>query len=720
MSGLIGELKRRNVFRVAIAYLALGWVIVQVTDVAVPALNLPEWVPSLVFFLGLIGFPVALLFAWAFELTPDGLKRSEDVLPEDSVTSNTGRLLEHLSLGLLAIALGFVVWDAYLSSPSDEAPPAAARISEITESADAPPLQASIAVLPFEDMSPAKDQEYFSDGISEEILNLLAKTEKLRVAARTSSFAFKGTNADVKDIATKLDVGNVLEGSVRKSGNTLRITAQLIDGDSGYHIWSETYDRELKDVFSMQDEISGAILGALKFHLLGEQAHAAADTTNMDAYNAFLIGRSRLNQRTREDVLVAQEKFQEAVRLDPDFAPAHSLLAATWIFLGDQWETDSSDRLSPEEVEREAIPALEKALALNPESADAYAIRGLLHTQRYRFKEAGADLDMAIALNPSHALAYLWRSELRFEERNYLAMLADKEQAYALDPMSLEISEGLARDYRNFWRPEDADRIADRMEQLHPGSLPARRTSIQNLTSLGRYAEALPLLKAATKAYPDNERMRSYYAWSFDFLGLQDEALAFGLPDLSMEVHLVRNEPEAARAILEATTPEDERYNAVLWQGMQLEYWHGDNDSLARVVAAYTQELERRGEPWQERCHFDLIQYYRKLGQGDRTEQMMARCRDETVGMLEAGYLCPCSWFNLVLVAILDGQTDEAVRQAHEWLDKGDSYYGVEIQPIFAELKDHPEFPTLLRRNADQIARQQRIYKAQGKGSDNS
>ena len=275
--GLFDELKRRNVFRVGIAYLVLGWVVLQAADVIFPILQFPDWTISFVAVLAILGFPLALFFAWAFELTPEGLKRDHEVDRSESIAHVTGRKLDFAIIGLLVVALGFVVWDSYLSEPGEvvvtETP---AETVETTPVEDAPTATASIAVLPFVNMSADKDQEYFSDGISEELLNLLARVPGLKVAGRTSSFAFRGKDTDLREIGAALNVSTLLEGSVRKSGNTLRITAQLINVADGFHLWSDSYDRELTDVFAIQDEISAAIVQALKTKLgLGSLVAAA-------------------------------------------------------------------------------------------------------------------------------------------------------------------------------------------------------------------------------------------------------------------------------------------------------------------------------------------------------------------------------------------------------------------------------------------------------------
>jgi TolB-like protein len=261
MPKFIEEIKRRNVFKVAVVYIIAGWLTMQVVDVMFPALNIPDWFTSAIAALVIIGFPFALIFAWAFEMTPEGIKLEKDVDRSESITSQTSKKLNGTIIAILAVALGFMLVDKFLLT--DDASEATGEIAAVD-------IKPSIAVLPFVNMSDDKDNEYFSDGLSEELLNLLAKIPALHVAGRTSSFQFKGTNEDLRLIGEKLNVANVLEGSVRQSGTKLRITAQLINADTGYHLWSETYDRELTDVFAIQDEIAANVVSALRLTLLGE------------------------------------------------------------------------------------------------------------------------------------------------------------------------------------------------------------------------------------------------------------------------------------------------------------------------------------------------------------------------------------------------------------------------------------------------------------------
>jgi len=349
MTSFWGELKRRNVVRVAVAYVIVGWLILQFADVLVPLLTLPEWVGRLIFLLLLVGFPLALFFAWAYELTPEGLMKEKDVDRSRSVTDVTGRKLDFIIIGVLVVALVYLGVDKFVPDKQPK--------QETKSVAKAPK---SIAVLPFVNMSADQSNEYFSDGLSEELINLLAKTPGLKVAARTSSFAFKGKNKDIKEIADTLNVEAILEGSVRRDGNEIRVTTQLINAADGYHLWSETYDRELINIFALQDEIAQKIISALHVELgAGTAPSRGRPTENMQAYGLYLqaMERMRLGGQGFPDAIRLAD---EALEQDPNFAEAYQLKAvASWSDAG--WSLTMTDGLA------RAKAAAEKALALKPD-----------------------------------------------------------------------------------------------------------------------------------------------------------------------------------------------------------------------------------------------------------------------------------------------------------------------------------------------------------------
>lgn len=383
---LFTELKRRNVFKVGFGYIVLGWLVIQVADVVVPALSLPEWTITLLLVIGLFGFPFALFFAWAFELTPEGIKPESEVDRDASVTSQTGQKINYAIIGLLSIALSYFVYDKVTTV---ETQPAA------SETTTDPQVNAGIAVLPFVNMSKDPDQEFFSDGITEELLNVLAKVPSIQVASRTSSFQFKGQELGIPAIAEKLQVRYVVEGSVRKAGDTLRITAQLIDSTKDRHLWSEAYDRPLNvdNIFKIQDEISNAIVTALSKELGFAETKVnvvASNTDNLSAYELYLKANSLLRSRIRLDEV--EELLVKAIELDPNYADAWGLRSANTSLLGEYLFSD----LPESELITLAREQAEKALSLDPNQGTALAMKGKLIYDQLNYLDKAPDWSQMI------------------------------------------------------------------------------------------------------------------------------------------------------------------------------------------------------------------------------------------------------------------------------------------------------------------------------------
>ncbi len=434
------ELKRRKVIRVAAAYLVVGWVIIEVASTVAPNLNLPEWTARMVTLLVILGFPLALILAWIFEVTPEGMQVTE---------GRTGSKRFYAIVALVtAAALGWTLWP---TSESEQAPvqaeadgsdesAGAARATSDPAPRPAVPARASaeksVAVLPFVNMSADPENEFFADGISEELLNVLVKVDDIGVASRTSSFAYKGRELGAAVIAEELNVNHILEGSVRKAGNRVRITAQLIDAVNDRHLWSETYDRELTDIFAIQDEIANAIVAALRGTLGSGQAERAvtvrADTGNLDAYERYLKARELFLTRTSLDESV--RLYEEVVALDPEFARGWEGLAAAAAVIID-WE-GAYPGTDVEAMNTRALDAAERALAIDPALAMPWAVRALL--MQYRtpipFAETIGLMDRALNADPMLASVYLWRAitwvNLGFMDR----AVADLDACLAVDP----------------------------------------------------------------------------------------------------------------------------------------------------------------------------------------------------------------------------------------------------------------------------------------------
>src|SRR5947199_6840218 len=366
---VFSELKRRNVYKVAVAYAVVGWLLVQVATQVFPFFEIPNWAVRLVVLAIVIGFPVALAIAWAFELTPEGLKRTEEVDPFDSrsgqvLTAAAQRPCHRAWIFVVIIAGAMSLGLFFLGRFT--APSKQSGANEVSSK--------SIAVLPFVNMSSDKEQDYFSDGLSEELLNQLAQVPQLRVIARTSSFSFKGKEVDVATIARTLNVANVLEGSVRKSANTLRVTAQLVRASDSSHLWSQTYDRDLTDVFKVQDEIADKVVGALKVtQLPTHELPKAKRMNNPEAYQQYLQGRYYLNRFSIADFEKARAFLERACQLDPSFPLAWAALSRVWVL-----KTGWSDKLTRAQFGAgltRARDAAERALQLDPNLPEALSAR---------------------------------------------------------------------------------------------------------------------------------------------------------------------------------------------------------------------------------------------------------------------------------------------------------------------------------------------------------
>ena len=450
---LLTELKRRNVIRMAGLYLVGAWLITQVSSTVLPMFDAPAWLPRSVVILLAIGFVPALVFSWVFELTPQGLKRDAEVKPEESIAPRTGRRMDRLIIAMLILALVYFAFDKFVLAPRRDASLIASMAKPAHDAAAAPADEAvdgkSIAVLPFTDLSPAHDQEYFSDGMAEEILNALAQVRDLKVAGRTSSFHFKGMNEDLRTIGKTLGVASVLEGSVRKQGDKVRITAQLIRASNGFHLWSNSYDGDLKDVFELQERIARAITDQLQAVIAGDQKSRLVPvaTSSPEAYELYLQATAVFNHRDGALMSDAIAKLQQAIRLDPKFARAHARLASLSAIVGAYTEVDQEQALAT--AERAANVASE----LDPTLAEPHAALGTIHGYRRRWIAARVELERATTLDPNDSNAMFWRG-LALVDTGYVTDgIAAIDRALAIDPL---LQNALA--WRAFWWFNAGDR----------------------------------------------------------------------------------------------------------------------------------------------------------------------------------------------------------------------------------------------------------------------
>ncbi len=512
------ELKRRNVFRVGIAYVITAWLVLQVADIVLDNIEAPHWLMQAIMLLLAMGLPLVLVFAWAFELTPEGLKKEKDVDRTQSISHHTGRKLDRSIIVILALALGYFAWDKFSQKGSEPF-----LTEENLPTVDGAPAKRaltplkSLAVLPFVDMSPAKDNEYFTDGLTEELLNILAQIKNLQVAGRTSSFAFKDKTEDLRDIGKKLNVNTLLEGSVRKDDKNqrIRVTVQLINVEDGFHLWSDTYDRDLDDIFAIQEDIARQVAEALKVNLLGEDENriAAHTRTGMNAYDLYLQGLQSLNLYSFESLREAERLLKESLSIDPDYLPTKVALARAWV---DQAQTGAMP--APEAFAR-ANPLLDEILAEDPGNSDAYGYRG--HIQEYERKSAAArkSFEQALDANPRNAHALTRYGRFLFENDEVEEGLAYLQQASRIEPYDTTVQWELCMTSAKLADVAAATRECGRIGEIQPGS-PMQFYGMGYLTLFrGEMAANLYWQSKAIEADPADPELRAGAALTWLDLG---------------------------------------------------------------------------------------------------------------------------------------------------------------------------------------------------------
>jgi adenylate cyclase len=442
---LFAELKRRNVIRVVLAYLAGAWLLIQIADTVFPAYGLPESALPILITVLIIGVIPMVVVSWAFELTPEGLRRDTDIAPGESIAPKTGKKLDRIIMVVLALALGYFVFD------------------EIVIERPATPDN-SIAVLPFADMSPDKDQAWFSDGIAEEVLNLLAQIRELRVISRSSSFTYRGDDLHLPTIADALDVTYVLEGSVRQADSRIRITAQLIDARTDTYVWSETYDREMVDVFDIQDEISGSIVDELKVRLLG--ARPSADRTDPETYALFLQARHLVNVKMG-DQAEAESLLLQALERDADYLPALNLMV---VAIYDLTGASSVYKYTVDEGIALMRGYVDRALAIDPENGSANAHRGwMAFFYGGDLETAARYLEQALKYDPRNRFALFAAGVINRRIGHNDDAIAFQEAALAVDPLCSGCLYTLMNINMSAGRLDEAQAAAERRMRVTSG-----------------------------------------------------------------------------------------------------------------------------------------------------------------------------------------------------------------------------------------------------------
>jgi adenylate cyclase len=568
------ELKRRNVVRVGLLYLAVCWLILEPVHVIFHMLEVPVWANRLVLILMALGFPAVMIFAWVYEITPEGLKPTDEVPHGQSIRKLTGRRLDFAIIATLSLALVYLVADKFWLSKHTVTPvEGSVSVSPKLPASISSGVQfipeKSVAVLPFLDLSERKDQEYFSDGLSEELIDMLTKIADLRVPARSSSFYFKGKNEKLGTIAKELRVAHLLEGSVRKADNRLRVSTHLIRADDGYDVWSQTYDRNTNDIFKVQDEIATAVVNALSVSLLKQSVPHRARTSNAVAYTLYLQGRARItngNSLTGDQEAIAM--LEQASKLDPGFAPTWATLARVRLAMYVDYHVGSRAQ-----VREDVLDDAGRAIALDPGLSEGHLMKGrVLSALDWNWAEAEAEIDQALGLDPTNAdvlrnAAYLSIMQGRFDEA-----VRRVKAAAELDPLS----------FYNYMRLGNAQFYAGSAEQAEA----SYRTALALKSDVDELHADLALVLAAQgkreEALIENE--------------LEPESMNKALVR-PIVLHALGRATQAERSLLEAETRYGREYSTYLG-----------------VIFASRGDLTRAFEYWDRafRAHDPDLAYYAK------------------------------------------------------------------------------------------------------------
>jgi len=512
LSAVLTELNRRKVLRTLGAYAVAVFVVLQLMDAAVEPLRLPDWLPTLVVIILILGFPLVFILAWHFDITTEGVKKTQTagLLTR---TQNT-LLFSMMMLGMFGLGYGFYGYYSNVFTATG----AGEMQSLVSQQREFVAPENSIAVLPFADLSEDSSQGYFSDGIAEEILNVLANVSGLHVAARTSSFAFRAPDKDIREIGRLLNVSTVLEGSIRKSGDRIRLTAQLINVEDGYHIWSNSYDRELNDVFAIQDEVASAIAEALVDSFAGLEQKPASRTSDLAAFEAYRTGRLHWWRRSPDELQKAITLFAKALEHDPAFAPAYAAMADSWLLLS------MYGNLTNMKATERAMPMIEKALEIDPGSSEAFAALGLARWQIGQLDAAESALRQAIKLNDDYIPAFLWLGGLLGELGRLPEQSQVLQQAMVIDPLNELLAINVAINLTRQGDYQAGKELLQGLVSLRPDSATLLRIMAGHAINNGDLVEGWRFATRAYELEPDSPVVIETLAGAWESMGVTDKA----------------------------------------------------------------------------------------------------------------------------------------------------------------------------------------------------
>ena len=695
---MFDELRRRNVIRVVIAYLIAAWLVVQVADIVLDTILAPPWVMQVFLLIIALGLPIVLIISWAYELTPEGLKRESEVDRSQSITPDTGRKLNLITIGMLVAVLLVVAFERTRLPQRDAAEPATAEADVVADK--------SIAVLAFDDLSPDGDQAYFAEGLSEELLNVLAKVPDLKVAGRTSSFAFKGQNKDLREIGELLNVAHILEGSVRKSGDRIRVTAQLIKASDGFHLFSETYDRELSDIFAVQDEIAQSISAAMLSQIVGTGAATATAPTDTETYELFLLARQRINSRDLDEMREASAMLDRALEIDPIYAPALAQKALVTYLMSNA--SGAYGDIPHAEAMSLATRMIDQAIALDNELAEAHAVRGFLLNNLNRHDESIGELTLALDLNPTMSDARNWLQQALADMDRRPEARLQLEEVVKRDPTFGPAFNNLIADYLRTNDTDRADALVDRVARIvgENDDIHFARGGIAVMA--GRSSDAVREIRIAHAANPFAVSTSSWYG--FALLGVADyETLAdVGEPDHQIVAFAALDEMDKVYDALESLDLERASPPRVLQNiGYVLNRDNASQKFVDYVLNHYeTLENLLEAEPlrrdWGSSYAGELAYAYLQIGDEEAFAQITKLMRDDLDAKIAAGAENMVVLYGESQYRALTGDTASALDSVERAFDNGTIPFALDSR-VFSNLEGEPRFDALRQELADRI-----------------
>jgi len=591
------ELKRRNVIRVGIAYAVAAWFLLQISDLVLENITAPEWVMQVIMLLLGIGFPLVVIFAWAFEMTPEGIKKEKDVDRSQSITSTTGRKLDRMIIGVLTVLVAYLLIDKLVLQDPAPLPVETAQTAtaEPETQIDNGP---SIAVLPFVNMSGDANNEYFSDGLTETLLHMLAQLPDLHVAARTSSFAFKGQNTSIDEIAKTLGVAHILEGSVQKSGDRVRVTAQLIRADDGFHVWSQNYDRTLDDIFAIQDEIAQDVAGALDSSLLGGASKTmhGVETTNLTAYESYLKGLEQQAIYSYGSLDNAENHFKQALARDPEFTEARLALARNYLLM------NGTGLIENEETKELVDPLIQQVREQHPGDRLARALEIVAEVtandvtkSKEETQTLITELRNLLPLIPTDTLARSTVARvLNFFFREDQAALEVLEAGLMVDPLDANLHRTIGQIHMDQKRSDRALASFQKSQKLAPDNPNVYSSLAEVEEERNNIIAALEWRRKATEVDPQDHELAASIAHALYKLELPEE----GDQWYSRIVALAPNSPVAKHAEIHRFIARKEYREALeLCHSMIAEQIEDRRGAFTEAVFTYQSLMMDSGKP---------------------------------------------------------------------------------------------------------------------------